>query len=211
MHPPPKKTDTLHRILVAARTEFTEKGFDAARLETVARAANVTKQLIHHYFQSKDELYRVVFDSQSAAVISLLEHTSYEALPPREAIARLINRIVDLHLENPGVTTFTLDQGLHRAQHIDAQAGFAPLTREFINKVIEPILQHGVRTGDFRGDVDPTLFYATVFHLAAGCFLMGPAMTRTIGIDFASPEGVARWRAHAVDFILASLRAAPES
>jgi hypothetical protein len=65
--------------------------------------------------------------------------------------------------------------------------------------------------GDFRSGIDPTLFYATAFHIASACFLMGPAMTQTVGVEFDSPQGVELWRAHAVDFILASLRAGHDS
>lgn len=202
-----RKGDTLQRILAAARVEFSEKGFDAARLENIARAAGVTKQLVHHYFQNKDELYRVIFDTVARSVLPLLEEAAYRSLSPTAAIRLLINRIIDLHLEKPGVTTFTLDQGLHRAAHIDAQTCFVPLTRDFIHNVIEPILQRGAQSGEFRGGIDPTLFYATAFHVASGCFLMGPAMTQTIGVAFDSPEGVAVWRAHSTDFVLASLRA----
>jgi AcrR family transcriptional regulator len=203
-----RKGGTVQRILAAARQEFSDKGFDAARLESIARSACVTKQLVHHYFRSKDELYRIVFDTVARSVLPLLEQSQYRVLSPTDAIRLLVNRIIDLHLEKPGVTTFTLDQGLHRGAHIDAQTCFVPLTREFIHTVIAPILQRGVESGDFRGGVDPTLFYATTFHVASGCFLMGPAMTQTIGIPFDTPEGVAVWRAHATDFVLAALRAA---
>jgi len=48
--------DSRRRILVAARAEFSEKGFDGARVDDVARRANVNKALIYYYFKSKDDL-----------------------------------------------------------------------------------------------------------------------------------------------------------
>lgn len=206
---PNQKSGTLERILAAALVEFSENGLDAARLESVARRAKVTKQLVHHYFQTKETLYGVVFDTMTKTLAPLLDHSAYEKLSPTEAVRRLVNLIVELHLENPGMATLTLDQGLHRAAQINPQSGFVPLTREFIRGVITPMLDRGAKSGEFRANVDPTLFYATIFHLASGCFLMGPAMTRTIGLDFDSPEGVAAWRAHAIDFSLAALRPDP--
>lgn len=201
-----RKNVTLERILAAALVEFSESGFDAARLESVARRAKVTKQLVHHYFQTKETLYGVVFDTMTKTLAPLLDHSAYEKLSPADAVRRLVNLVVELHLENPGMATLTLDQGLHRAAQINPRSGFVPLTRAFIQEVVAPILDRGARSGEFRDNLDPTLFYATIFHLASGCFLMGPAMTRTIGLDFDSPEGIDTWRNHVIDFSLAALR-----
>lgn len=44
------------RILEAARTEFAEKGFDGARVDSIAQRAEVNKALIYYYFRSKGEL-----------------------------------------------------------------------------------------------------------------------------------------------------------
>ena len=49
--PPSRK-----RILDAARAEFSEKGFDGARVDSIAQRAEVNKALIYYYFKSKDEL-----------------------------------------------------------------------------------------------------------------------------------------------------------
>jgi len=53
---------TQKRILDAAEDEFAAKGFDGARLGTIARAAGVQQALIHHYFDDKARLYREVID-----------------------------------------------------------------------------------------------------------------------------------------------------
>ncbi|HEY1954315.1 MAG TPA: TetR family transcriptional regulator [Polyangiaceae bacterium] len=53
---------TQKRILDAAEAEFAAKGFDGARLGTIARAAGVQQALIHHYFDDKARLYREVID-----------------------------------------------------------------------------------------------------------------------------------------------------
>ncbi len=204
---PNRKSRTLQRILTAARTEFTDKGLEAARMDNIARSSGVTKQLINHYFLNKNELYQLVFDDVSQSVLSICDETHYVDLDPVEAIRFLVNKIIDVHVEKPGIAMLTLDQGLHRAAHINPQTCFVPITRDFINNVLEPILHEGARLGVFRSGVDATLFYATAYHVATGCFLIGPAMTRTVGIDFDSPEGVAAWRANALDFIMASLGA----
>ncbi len=49
-------SDSRAKILEAARIEFAEKGFDGARVDSIARRANLNKALIYYYFKSKDEL-----------------------------------------------------------------------------------------------------------------------------------------------------------
>ncbi len=48
------------RILSAALTEFSAKGFAGARVEAIARRAGLNKQLISHHFGGKLGLYRAV-------------------------------------------------------------------------------------------------------------------------------------------------------
>jgi AcrR family transcriptional regulator len=57
------------RILDAARREFGIKGFDGARVEAIARRARVNKGLIFYYFQSKDELFRVLSEQRIASTL----------------------------------------------------------------------------------------------------------------------------------------------
>lgn len=50
------QNESRQRILDAARAEFAEKGFDGARVDGIAKRAEVNKALIYYYFKSKDEL-----------------------------------------------------------------------------------------------------------------------------------------------------------
>jgi AcrR family transcriptional regulator len=59
---------TQKRILDAAEAEFARKGFDGARLGSIARAAGVQQALIHHYFDDKAGLYREVIDRALSAM-----------------------------------------------------------------------------------------------------------------------------------------------
>jgi TetR/AcrR family transcriptional regulator len=60
---------TKRRILDAARREFGMKGFDGARVDAIARLARVNKGLIFYYFQSKEELFRVLSEQRIASTL----------------------------------------------------------------------------------------------------------------------------------------------
>ncbi|MEM8589128.1 MAG: TetR/AcrR family transcriptional regulator [Pseudomonadota bacterium] len=56
----PAKTGRSEDILDAALDEFSTKGFDAARLEDVAKKAGISKGTIYLYFDSKERLFEGV-------------------------------------------------------------------------------------------------------------------------------------------------------
>jgi AcrR family transcriptional regulator len=60
---------TRQRILDAARREFGMKGLDGTRVEAIARRARVNKGLIFYYFQSKEELFRVLSEQRIASTL----------------------------------------------------------------------------------------------------------------------------------------------
>jgi AcrR family transcriptional regulator len=51
--------DTREAILEVARRLFSDKGFDATTVRAIASDAGVDPAMIHHYFGTKEELFRV--------------------------------------------------------------------------------------------------------------------------------------------------------
>jgi AcrR family transcriptional regulator len=51
---------TRDRILSAALKEFAAKGFAGARVDAIARRANINKRMLYHYFGNKEKLFRAV-------------------------------------------------------------------------------------------------------------------------------------------------------
>jgi TetR/AcrR family transcriptional regulator len=57
---------TRGSIVAAARAEFASRGYSGARMEQIAQRADVKKELIYHYFRSKEALFEEVRTSQLA-------------------------------------------------------------------------------------------------------------------------------------------------
>lgn len=197
--------DTLERIFLSARAEFAEHGFDGAKLERIGRNAGVTKQLVYHYFKTKEELYAVVLDRVAEEIESLLDDPDYDRLPPPDALRRLLDHMIAALAERPYMVAMTLDQGLHRGQHLSRRSPYLPTINGLVDKRLAPILRRGADEGVFRADVDPLLCYWSMFALATVVFTQSWAMTRSTGTDFATAEGIARWGGHAADLILRGL------
>ena len=70
---PPRETHD--RILRAALEEFAEHGLAGARVDRIARRADVNKAMIYYHFTSKEKLYdRVVEDHFEKATSDVHEH-----------------------------------------------------------------------------------------------------------------------------------------
>ncbi|GAA4073815.1 TetR family transcriptional regulator [Nonomuraea soli] len=66
---------TKSRILQAATAEFAAYGFAGARVDRIAKAASVNKNLIYVYFTSKDTLFETVFDAEVARGLDAVPFT----------------------------------------------------------------------------------------------------------------------------------------
>lgn len=58
----PGGADTRGVVLEAARAEFAARGYEKASIRGIARAAGVDSALVHHYFGTKDQLFRAALD-----------------------------------------------------------------------------------------------------------------------------------------------------
>jgi AcrR family transcriptional regulator len=58
----PGSSQTREQILQAAREQFADRGYTHTTLRSVAAAAQVHPGLLHHYFGSKQQLYRDALD-----------------------------------------------------------------------------------------------------------------------------------------------------
>jgi AcrR family transcriptional regulator len=94
--------ETRQRILAAARSEFSARGYLGARLGSIGKLARVPAPLIHHYFENKRSLYQAVVSeavaSMSAEIRSALDlsrstvtliASAAQSLPVAEQQARL--------------------------------------------------------------------------------------------------------------------------
>jgi AcrR family transcriptional regulator len=79
-------------ILAAALDEFSARGFEAARLDDVARRAGVAKGTIYLYFRDKETLFQELVRAMLTPVIGTVEAMGEADLP----LAVVADRIVEL-------------------------------------------------------------------------------------------------------------------
>jgi AcrR family transcriptional regulator len=81
-------------ILSAALDEFTARGFEAARLDDVARRAGVAKGTIYLYFADKETLFQELVRSMVNPILGTLEHMRELDIPARLLVEGMLNTFV---------------------------------------------------------------------------------------------------------------------
>jgi AcrR family transcriptional regulator len=171
------------RIIEAAREEYTQRGFDGARVEHIARRAGVNKQLLFYYYHSKRGLFQAVL-SQAASELE----GALAALPRGRPLDRL---------------RLALDALFDFLARYPAGAAFAPAIKRLV-----VVLAEGQGLGQVRDDLDPHLAAAQALVLMVGYLGMESAIAasaRPLGAD--EPALRERWKEAAVDLVVAGVAA----
>jgi len=91
-----RNADRREAILAAALDEFSSRGFEAARLDDVARRADVAKGTIYLYFRDKDSLFQELIRAMLTPLVGTIEALGQADLP----LPALADRIVELFVRD---------------------------------------------------------------------------------------------------------------
>jgi AcrR family transcriptional regulator len=148
-----RKEDRPQEITEAALLAFAEKGYEATRVDEVAKRAGVSKGLLYLYFKTKEDLFKAVIRSfvvpkidDLTAIIETSELSSEEFLRgpfldfaktlPGSPISILVRLMISEGPKHPDLTQFYWENVVSR--------GLSAMT---------VILQRGVKNGEFRHSV----------------------------------------------------------
>jgi AcrR family transcriptional regulator len=98
----PAEHGARERILDAAIRSFAEEGYAGTTTAGVARAAGVTQPLVHHYFSSKDGLWRAAIDRLFEDLPAIAATVAGEG-PPAERFLSAAEQFVRLSAARPEI------------------------------------------------------------------------------------------------------------
>jgi len=153
-------------LLDAATQHFSARGLKGARIDAIARAAGVNKQLVYHYFGSKEALYLQVLESAYEAFREGDHALRLPTMDPVAAVRTLVASTVRKIHEQRQFPTLVIDENFHEARHIRRSANIRRLHEEML-ATIGDVLERGHRQAGFRGGVDALQLYTTIASLAS--------------------------------------------
>jgi len=148
---------TRSKVLKAALSVFSAKGYAATTLDDVAAAANVTRGAIYWHFKSKADLYNTLTDELSARGADLVQQAVAEGGSLLEILRRVFVRqcaLIEEDKEARAVMELAmfktgLDPDLQAGRKKQLKAGNALL------EGISAAMQQGIDMGILRDDLDP--------------------------------------------------------
>jgi AcrR family transcriptional regulator len=138
-------------ILAAALEEFTARGFEAARLDDVAKRAGVAKGTIYLYFADKETLFQELVRSMVSPVLGILEQMRAVDMPARTLVEGILGTFVRevLGTRRKDVIRLILAEG----PRFPAIAEF--YYREVVGRVlaiVRPLLARAYERGELEND-----------------------------------------------------------
>jgi AcrR family transcriptional regulator len=145
-----RKSERPGEILDAALRVFSEKGFAAARMEDIAKAAGVTKGTIYLYFENKESVFKnlildLVGDMLGAVEMQMIAYRG----PVRDLLTFVLKNVALVLVQSDRVALPKI---------IIAEAGNFPELAEFYKReaidrgmgMLGSLMQRGIDRGEFR-------------------------------------------------------------
>jgi AcrR family transcriptional regulator len=199
----PERTSAA--ILAASIKEFTERGYEGARIDNIARRAGVNKRMLYHYFGNKEALYVAVLEGSYTAIRSAERSLRLPERDPVEAMRDLVLFTWRYYQNHPEFLAILNTENLHRAKFLKRSARIFELNSPLIEQ-ISVLLQHGAEAKVFREDTDAVKIYISIASL--GFFYLSNRWTLSTIFrrDLQAKEEIDSWGQHMVDVILSYLR-----
>lgn len=192
------------KILDAARIEFVSHGLSGARVDRIAAHSGVNKNLIYHYFGSKDALYLAVLERIYTGLRSSQHDQDLRQLPPVEGMRRLVGNTFDHFVATPDLIRLMSVENIHYGAHLKTSKTVKPLYRGLLD-TIRILLKRGQDERVFRADVDPIDLYLSISGLAYFFLSNQHTLSWLLNHNLASRHRVAKRREHVISMVLSYL------
>jgi AcrR family transcriptional regulator len=114
----------MRRILTAAAEEIAAHGLSGAQMIRIAEKAKVSKQLVYHYFSSKEDILTAVLDDLATRTMEEHLRAKYDDMAPEDAVRAFLYRIFDSIERNPLITPLTLSENMNGGIHVSSRSAF---------------------------------------------------------------------------------------
>jgi AcrR family transcriptional regulator len=198
------------RLLDAATVEFARNGREGARVEQIAQRAEVSKQLVYHYFVSKDRLY-----------LAVLERAYLRYRGNERSIRKVIDG-VDAETAMRGLAKFLYgreknsvdfqrllqDANFHGGQGLNELTGVRE-AYDYLLGAFSEVLRRGAEEGVFVDNVDAREFYISLTGAVTVRRMNAATLSYALGANLLTEEGMARSQEAAINLLLNGIKTRP--
>jgi TetR/AcrR family transcriptional regulator len=199
---------TREMILKGAMQEFSERGFDGARIDKIALRAGVNKNLLYHHYVNKDGLFSALLEHMYEKIRARQRDLELREKDPVDAIRRLVVFTGKIWVQYPEFLRLLQSENLTGGRHV-AGSPKVPSLYEPLLVTLKDVLERGSQSGQFRRDADPVDLYISISALTAHYINNHYTFEAIFGQALMSPQRIRQRLEHAADMVVAYLCAKP--
>jgi AcrR family transcriptional regulator len=196
----------LERIIEASRLEFIATGPAAAKIETIAARASLTRQSVYYYYKNKREIFYDIVVRETRIILKRFDSLDFEAAAPDVTIKELLLGLLDHANQAPIVSLFLIDQMCLPGSDDRAEMIFTKMMQKLVKR-LQVLLDRGAEQGTLRPGVDASRFLTAAAMITSGARNNRHALQMVCGIDVNDAEDMSSWQLFAVDLLMRSIRA----
>jgi AcrR family transcriptional regulator len=138
-----RSEETRDALIAAARVLFAERGFAGVGTEEIVRAARMTRGALYHHFESKEDLFRAVYEQVEQELVEQIAAVALAATDPLEVLRLGARAFLDA-CEDPAVQRIALIDapsvlGWEQWREIGLRYGFG-----LVQSTLEAAMEAGV-------------------------------------------------------------------
>lgn len=142
---------------------FARKGFEATSIREIGDAAGILSGSLYHHFKSKEEMLHEMLKHFVDKLVPLYEEVVSMGGSAADTLKRLVTAGLMVSVENARELTVVM----HERKFLNRNPEFS-----YVNDVMQDVeriwfgvLQEGVRSGDFRDDLDLNLLLRIIMDM----------------------------------------------
>lgn len=174
----PAAKTTEEKVLGAALREFAQRGFDGARVDSIAKRAKVNKAMIYYHFKSKEALYEAILNEIALKIYEFFGTHAAGGTLDVDGLYALVREYVQF--------LGTLDRDYIRMMLREISSGGKYFRKVILPKLIAPVLMtvaSGIESEKKKGRLRGINPYYTMFQIVGSILFFNMMQIALNGSD----------------------------
>jgi AcrR family transcriptional regulator len=148
------------RVIRTALRVFTQRGYDGATMEQIARELGIHKSSLYHHIEGKQQILDEALRGALSALLLMLDEPEATTGPALDRLRHVVGRTVEITCARLDEVTVLL-----RVRGNTATERWALERRRDFDRRVEALVAAAIDAGDLRAGTDPRLVTRLVFGM----------------------------------------------
>lgn len=201
-----KEIATEKLILDAAMKVFTQRGFDGARTEDIAKEAGINRALLHYYYRDKQTMFNMIFEERFKEFFGGIFKIFGSDNPILEKIRLLIDHEISMLLKHPDLARFIITEVANKPERLIEQGQKLGINPRVFIESFEEQLAAEIKAGTIK-PIAARQLLMNIMSLCIYPFVAQPIIRTMMQLDKAAYNDMMEARKkETYDFIMNAIK-----